>query len=764
VSGTSISSFIRSRHILLLVAVLLAVVAVYANHFQNGFHFDDSHTVVDNPYIRSLHNLPAFFRDTSTFSVLPANRTYRPFVSVSLAVDYALGHGYNPFWFHLSTFLVFLLQLAAMAALYVSILDRVRPEPDAKSANRYVSIVATAWYGLHPAMAETVNYIIQRGDIFCTVGVVAALAIFARWPKLRRTGLYLAPFAFAMLSKPPAVVFPLLLFFYVAMFEREGKTPYRRAAILSLPPLVVCALLMALQSAMTPKTYTPSTLSAYSYCITQPFVLMRYFGSLFLPIHLNVDTDLQPFASLSASALLGFLFLALLSIAAWFTARRRLLRPISYGLLWFLIASLPTSLYRLSEVENDHRMYLPFVGLVFGVVWAGYLAMSTVAAGKNRTLVWRAVSAAVVLALAAYGYGAHVRNRVWRTDESLWLDDVLKCPQNGRGLMNYGLTQMAKGAYPAALDYFQRALVYTPNYKTLEINLGIVYGAMNQAAQAEQHFLRAIALGPADDETHYYYGRWLYQGGRVVEAIEQLKTAVELNPPRLAARDALAAAYLAIDDAASARASAEEALRLAPGDAAAAAILAHPATPDANYWINASLYQYRSGNYEACIASANRALKIKPDSAIAYNNRGAAYAALQQWDMAIESEHAALGIDPEFTLSKNNLAMYEQEKSGKTAPDAAPTANRTAEDWLTASLRAIQAGLYQQSIDDARAALKLRPNYAEAYNNIAAAYEAMHKWDEAIAAAKEAIRLNPDFQLAKNNLNWSISQKKLGVR
>jgi len=50
-----------------------------------------------------------------------------------------------------------------------------------------------------------------------------ALAIFRAWPKLRKTGLYLVPFAFAMLSKPPAAVFPLLLFLYAAMFEREGK-------------------------------------------------------------------------------------------------------------------------------------------------------------------------------------------------------------------------------------------------------------------------------------------------------------------------------------------------------------------------------------------------------------------------------------------------------------------------------------------------------------------------------------------------------------
>ena len=40
----------------------------------------------------------------------------------------------------------------------------------------------------------------------------------------------------------------------------------------------------------------------------------------------------------------------------------------------------------------------------------------------------------------------------------------------------------------------------------------------------------------------------------------------------------------------------------------------------------------------------------------------------------------------------------------------------------------------------------------------------MHQWDQAIEAAKQALKLNPDFQLAKNNLAWAESQKKLNVR
>lgn len=747
----------RCRQSLWFAALVLAVCAVYSNSFQNSFHFDDSHTILENPYIRSLRNVPRFFTDTTTFSVLPSNRTYRPVVSASLALDYALGHGYKPFWFHLSTFLVFLLQLAFMDALLTSILNAARPEPGFANSNRYLSLLAVAWYGLHPAIAETVNYIIQRGDIYCTVGVIAALAIYARRPAWRKTGLYLAPLVFALLSKPPASVFPLLLFLYIVMFEREGRGRYSKAAVASLPSLVVCGLLMVLQAAMTPKTFTPSTISAFSYRITQPFVLMRYFGAFFLPIHLNVDSDLRPFATFNREALAGFLFVALLVVVAWLTALKRKQRPISYGLLWFLIASLPTSLYSLSEVENDHRMYLPFVGLVLAVTWAAWLVVEKLAARTNRSILLRTVTAASFVLLAAYAYGAHLRNRAWRTEESLWLDDVQKCPQNGRGLMNYGLTQMEKGAYPVALEYYQRALLYTPNYPTLETNLGIVNGALQRSAQAEQHFQRAIALAPSDDQVRYYYGRWLFQTGKLADALAQLRMAVFLNPSRLDARDLLAQAFEAMGDDPDARSTAAATLQFAPTDVAAKMILMRPAVQNADYWINVSLYQYQSGNYQECLKAAQKALKLDPHSVIAYTNIGAAYAGMRQWDLAIGNEREALRLKPDFTLAKNNLALYTREQA---AGAAARPGSMTAEDWLNASLRDNQAGQYEKSIEDARQALRLRPDYAEAYNNIAAAYNSLGKWDQAIAAAETAVRLKPDFQLARNNLAWAEGQKK----
>src|SRR5215217_2107241 len=104
------------RALVVGVAALLAV--AYANHFQNGFHFDDSHSIVENAYLRDLRYVPRYFTDATTFSVLPLNQSYRPLLQTTFAIDYWIGGGYVPAVFQADTFVWFILLLAATAALY----------------------------------------------------------------------------------------------------------------------------------------------------------------------------------------------------------------------------------------------------------------------------------------------------------------------------------------------------------------------------------------------------------------------------------------------------------------------------------------------------------------------------------------------------------------------------------------------------------------------------------------------------------------------
>jgi protein O-mannosyl-transferase len=111
------------------VGLALVVLAAYANHFQNEFHFDDTHAITSNVFIRDLRNVPRFFADTTLSSSDPSGAMYRPMVSASLALDYWLGQGLKPFYFHLSTFLWFTVQLILMFFLFRRIMDLADAHP-----------------------------------------------------------------------------------------------------------------------------------------------------------------------------------------------------------------------------------------------------------------------------------------------------------------------------------------------------------------------------------------------------------------------------------------------------------------------------------------------------------------------------------------------------------------------------------------------------------------------------------------------------------
>ena len=79
--------------------------------------------------------------------------------------------------------------------------------------------------------------------------------------------------------------------------------------------------------------------------------------------------------------------------------------------------------------------------------------------------------------------------------------------------------------------------------------------------------------------------------------------------------------------------------------------------------------------------------------------------------------------------------------------------------YLNESLALYNAGKFQQSLQSAGKALQLKPDDATAYNNICVANIKLQQLDAAINACQIAIKLNPDFKLAKNNLAWAKSLK-----
>ena len=91
--------------------------------------------------------------------------------------------------------------------------------------------------------------------------------------------------------------------------------------------------------------------------------------------------------------------------------------------------------------------------------------------------------------------------------------------------------------------------------------------------------------------------------------------------------------------------------------------------------------------------------------------------------------------------------------TAKGAPGAKkPTGSlqeATPEILLAFSRDLYMRGSYDESIAAAKRALEKRPDYAEAWNNIGAAYNALYRFEEGAQACQKAIELKPDFPLAR---------------
>jgi hypothetical protein len=76
-----------------------------------------------------------------------------------------------------------------MFFFFVKMLDAV----SANTPNRFIALFATGLYMLHPALAETVNYIISRSDTLSTLFVIMAFVVYQYSAVARRFYLYLIP-------------------------------------------------------------------------------------------------------------------------------------------------------------------------------------------------------------------------------------------------------------------------------------------------------------------------------------------------------------------------------------------------------------------------------------------------------------------------------------------------------------------------------------------------------------------------------------------
>jgi tetratricopeptide (TPR) repeat protein len=652
-------------HLPYILFLALITLASYSNHFDNSFQFDDYPTIINNPSVTTLTGIPGFFTDPTTTTGVANRAGFRPILLTTFAIDYWLAGDYTPRVFHITSFCYFLL---LVFLLYLFLRKEFPGEDQLRDRSAFA---ATALFALHPVVADCVNYIVQRGEILAGIGILLGLILYRDSLTARRYLLYTIPPILGCLSKEVAYVFPLLLGLLCvrgALSTQPFPHALWKGIKQALPSLVVLgSLAFFFVYLRIPKatldTVVTGGISPLKYFATQLYIIPDYIRLFFLPIDLSGDTDWKTVASFTdPNIYLGAICCLLLVVAAFSLLSHQSTAIIGFGLVWFFICLAPTSSFSpLTEVRNNHRLFLPYLGLS-PAIWQGMIL--TIRSNLTVQIL------ILPLALLSFGYATFNRNLAWQTNETFWQDVTEKSPRNGRGQMNYGLSLMAKGDYESARLHFEEARRLTPTYPLVYINLGIVETSLGRDSQGEAYFKRAQQLAPFSESSYFFYARWLAKVGRAKEAILHLEKALSLNKRYRDAASLLIRLYIENNQGSSAQKlcgeldqSLHRDTRCTDLDALKKELVESRREDELNSLIRMTLALYQRKQYRECLTTATNGLLHFSQSASLLNNAAVCALELGDLEQAESFARRAITLSPNFTLAANNLTEVLRRKN-----------------------------------------------------------------------------------------------------
>jgi tetratricopeptide (TPR) repeat protein len=263
---------------------------------------------------------------------------------------------------------------------------------------------------------------------------------------------------------------------------------------------------------------------------------------------------------------------------------------------------------------------------------------------------------------------------------------------------------VARGDLPAARAQLTEALRLDENSAEAHNLLGFVLGQQGDMSSALVHLQRAITLQPESSEAHYNLGVALWYSGAKEKAISELRESVRLDPAAGPTHAFLGLALRESGDLAGARVSLQRGIALLPQ---------LPAT-----YVDLGIAFLRSGDLNHALGQLEAGLNVP-----------APLPPTPDWERAISTLRNGLAKNTASAEGHNVLALLLGRKGADT----------------------------KEVIAQFREAIRLRPDYSEAHNNLGLVLIQANDDEAAIAEFREAIRFNPAYGDAHANLGAALT-------
>ncbi len=453
----------------LLIFLLLVTVGagVYAGAFPGAFQYDDGFAIILNPHL-----------DRADVFVDHLDHMVRPVLYATFLIDRTI-YGHDPAGYHV---LNVLLHIGCGVFIYW-ILSRATTDE-----TRHLPLLTAMLFLVHPIETEAVTYISGRASSLMAFFYLLAFFLYVRASEanhhanLRR--LFLAGATVSLLlslgSKETAVTFPLAILLWDVLIRRQDAAAFRDEFLSRHLPFWLVVFGAAIWAWQHPR-YT--VLAQFSleirplsdHLLSQLHAISYALVLFFCPWNQNFDHDLPLLHSPMQWPLpLAILILCALIAAAVFGARR--LPLFAFGIGWFFLQLMPTSVIPRADLLSERNLYLASMGLLLAILASGDRLLRWFPAGFPQARMARVgVSGLLLTILLTLALATHQRNLLYRDEVSLWSDTVQKSPDKPRPHNNLGHAYAMQGDWDHAMEEFRHAARLDPDYALARKNLRDAY-------------------------------------------------------------------------------------------------------------------------------------------------------------------------------------------------------------------------------------------------------------------------------------------------
>lgn len=441
--------YIAAAICLLVIINFFAFFPVLTAEFLN---WDDEENVVFHRGIRNFGS-DSFIWIFSDFTV----GDFKPLAWISYGFDYKVWR-LNPFGYHLTNLFVHIMSGIMVLMLFYFLGSRIySPE------NIFLlgpALLAALFFSIHPMRVESVGWISERKDVLCGFFFLAATLSYLKYAIKRRCSLYLLTWVLAlaaMLSKPMAVTFPLIMILIDCLLLSgiTQDTGRSRPRIIEKVPFFILTIIVGTiafygqsrHEALVPVSLVGPWERAILFCNTLAFYIFK----TILPVRISAAYPAAELMSRTAWMVVPTaLMLFTLTVIIIRTSRRNY-GPVFFW-LWFVIIIFPVGgvLPTGMVVAADRFTYLPSIGI------AGLLFLGMVNLWSNKT--WRRVFLFFPVGVACLVFLSFRQAGRWRNSESLWRNAVNKYPATPISLAHLGQLLYQKGEDEPAIDYLRASL------------------------------------------------------------------------------------------------------------------------------------------------------------------------------------------------------------------------------------------------------------------------------------------------------------------